>query len=55
MKELPEEQTLIELLQFTKEAEQKVRELDTMGEKFTQKWENRLKNRNKSVQQQQTT
>ncbi|MGH2415298.1 MAG: hypothetical protein ACRDEA_16740 [Microcystaceae cyanobacterium] len=45
MKELPDEKTLLELLQLAKEGEQKARELDQMGETFAQKWEQKLKNR----------
>ena len=52
MKKLPKEQVLIELLQLAKDAEQKARELEQMGEKFSQKWENRLSDRHKSIQQQ---
>jgi hypothetical protein len=33
MKELPDEQTLLELLLLAKEAEQKARELNEMGER----------------------
>lgn len=51
MKELPNEKVLIELLQQAKEAEQKAKELEQMGVEFGQKWEKRLKDRNKSIQQ----
>ena len=42
MKELPDETTLLELLDLAKDAEQKARELYEMGEKFNQKWEQRF-------------
>ncbi|WP_181256754.1 hypothetical protein [Merismopedia glauca] len=38
MKELPDEQTLLELLKLAKDAEQKARELNEIGEQFSQKW-----------------
>ncbi len=47
MNELPDTTTLLELLQLAKEAEQKTRELDEKGNQFVQKWENRLKERQK--------
>jgi hypothetical protein len=52
MNKLPKEQILIDLLQQAKEAEQKAKELEQMGKNFSQKWESRLKERNKSIQQQ---
>lgn len=45
MKELPDEKTLLELLELAKAAEEKARELYEMGEAFAQKWESRLKDR----------
>jgi hypothetical protein len=45
MKELPDEQTLLELLKLAKNAEQKARELNEMGEQFSQKWLPRLNSR----------
>ena len=47
MKELPDEQTLLELLLLAKDAEQKARELNEMGERFSQKWLPRLEGRRK--------
>ena len=49
MKKLPKELDLIELLQLAKETEQKARDLNQMGEKFAQKWETCLEDRNKNV------
>ncbi|MGK7946036.1 MAG: hypothetical protein AB4058_16360 [Microcystaceae cyanobacterium] len=43
MKDLPDTKTLIELLQMAKEAEEKARELDHIGEAFCLKWEEKLK------------
>lgn len=45
MKELPDEKTLLELLELAKDAEQKARELYEMGEAFAQKWERRLEDK----------
>lgn len=45
MKQLPDEKTLLELLQLAKDAEQKARELSGMGEAFAQKWQYRLTNK----------
>lgn len=42
MKELPDEKTLLELLELAKDAEQKAKELYEMGEAFAKKWEPRL-------------
>jgi rubrerythrin len=42
MKELPDEKTLLELLELAESAEQKAREMYRQGEAFAQKWENRL-------------
>lgn len=50
MNELPDTQTLLELLKIAKEAEQKTRDLLEKGEKFSQKWESRLEARRKIVQ-----
>jgi hypothetical protein len=52
MKELPDEQTLLELLKLAKDAEQKARELNEMGERFNQKWLTRLEGRRKIIKQQ---
>lgn len=52
MKELPDEQTLLELLKLAKDAEQKARELNEMGERFSQKWLPRLESRRKTNKQQ---
>lgn len=51
MKELPDEQTLLELLKLAKDAEQKARELNEMGERFHQKWLPRLEGRRKILKQ----
>ena len=45
MKDLPDTKTLLELLQMAKEAEEKARELDEMGEVFGQESEEKLKDR----------
>ncbi|MCL1470459.1 hypothetical protein [Argonema antarcticum] len=45
MKQLPDEKTLLELLEVAKEAEQKMREAGERIEAFSQKWEGRLKDR----------
>lgn len=52
MKELPDEQTLLELLNMAKDAEQKARQLDEMGEQYSQKWLPRLESRKKVIKQQ---
>ena len=52
MKELPDEQTLLELLKLAKDAEQKARELNEIGEQFSQKWLPRLEARRKIIKQQ---
>ena len=49
MRELPDEQTFLELLKLAKDAEQKARELNEMGEQFNQKWLSRLKSRRKII------
>ncbi len=46
MKELPNTETLLELLKLAKEAEQKTRELYEKGDKFARKWELRLAKNN---------
>ncbi|WP_013320892.1 hypothetical protein [Gloeothece verrucosa] len=46
MKELPDTQTLLELLQAAKEAEEKAKQLYEMGVEFRQEWEEKLKGRN---------
>jgi hypothetical protein len=51
MKELPDEQTLLELLKIAKDAEQKARELSEMGEQFHQKWLLRLEGKRKTIKQ----
>ena len=45
MKQLPDEKTLLELLQLAKDAEQKARQMSEMGEAFAQKWQYRLTNK----------
>lgn len=50
MNELPDTQTLLELLTIAKKAEQKTRELLEKGEKFAQKWESRLEAQSKTVE-----
>lgn len=45
MKQLPDEKTLLELLQLAKDAEQKAREMSEMGKAFAQKWQYRLANK----------
>ena len=41
MKDLPDETTLLELLDFAKDAERKARKLHEMGEEFNRRWEQR--------------
>ena len=45
MKQLPDEKTLLELLQLARDAEQKAKEMSEMGKAFAQKWQYRLTNR----------
>lgn len=45
MKQLPDENILLELLRLAKDAEQKAREMSEMGEAFAQKWQYRLANK----------
>jgi hypothetical protein len=52
MKELPDDKTLLELLELAKGAEQKTKEAGDLIEAFGQKWERRLKG--KQVAKQKT-
>ncbi len=45
MNELPDTQTLLEMLVLAKEAEQKMREVNEKAEQFAQKWESRMRER----------
>ena len=45
MNQLPDEKTLLELLQLAKDAEEKAREMSEMGEAFAHKWQYRLTNK----------
>ena len=50
MKQLPDEKTLLELLQLAKDAEQKASEMSDMGEAFAQKWQHRLATKKTAAQ-----
>lgn len=52
MKQLPDEKTLLELLQLAKDAEQKAREMSDIGEVFVQKWQHRLATKRAAAQKQ---
>ncbi len=52
MKQLPDDLTLLSLLQLAKDAEQKARVMSEMGEAFAQKWQQQLATKTAAAQKQ---